>query len=79
MHRWLKEAQDKNVGDLLAYWHDQMEPSGDRGFRNRFFLEVITLANSASHFFWFTFYLKVLTAEAPKPKFTARGKPDDDR
>ncbi len=76
MHRWLKKAQDENVGDLHAYWHDQMEPSGARGFRNLFFLEVVTLANFASHFgFWFAFYLKVLTAKTPTPKFTARGKP----
>ena len=76
MHRWLKEAQDNNVGSLHAYWHDQMEPSGARGFRNRFFLEVVTLAKSASHFgFWFAFYLKVPTAKATTPKFTAREKP----
>ena len=51
MHGWLKEAQDKNVGDLHAYWHEsRMEPVTDRSFRNGFFLEVVTLANSASHF-----------------------------
>ena len=64
MHGWLKEAQDKNVGDLHSYWHDRMEPVGDRSFRNGFFLEVVTLANSASHSgFWLAFYLKVLTAK----------------
>ena len=64
MHEWLKDAQDKNEGNLRAYWHRRMEPVGDRSFRNRFFLEVVTLANSASQFgFWFAFYLKVLTAK----------------
>ena len=66
----------QNEGNLRAYWHRRMEPVGDRSFRNRFFLEVVTLANSASQFgFWFAFYLKVLTAKTPTPKFTARGKP----
>ena len=34
--------------DLHAYWHERMEPAGERGDRNRFFSEVIKLANSAS-------------------------------
>jgi hypothetical protein len=59
MHKWLKKAQDENVEDLHEHWHCHMEPSGDRGFRNRFFSEVVKLANSASHFcFWFAFFLK---------------------
>ncbi len=65
MHKWLKDAQAQNVRDLHAYWHECMEPVGDRGDRNRFFSEVIKLANSASHslFFLFGFSLTFLAVE----------------
>jgi len=63
MLKRLKAAQEQNVGDLHRYWHEGME-SGDRSYRNAFFLEVTKLASAVSHLcFCFAFRLKFLTVD----------------
>ena len=49
MLKWLLEAQDGRTAEgLLVYWHNLMENS-ERIERNKFFEEVVNLANSVSH------------------------------
>ena len=70
----LKAAQEQNAGDLHRYWHERME-SGDRGYRNAFFLEATEAASAASHLcFCFGFRLKYLTVETSTQKLTDGGK-----
>jgi hypothetical protein len=68
MLKWLKAAEGQNVGDLHRYWYERME-SGDRSYRNAFFLEVTNLASAASRLcFCFGFCLKFLTVETSTQK-----------
>jgi hypothetical protein len=52
MHESLKVAKKDNAEDLHAYWHERMEPAGERGYRNNFFSRVIELAGTASHLYF---------------------------
>lgn len=63
MMKRLKVAKEQNEGNLHRYWHERME-SGDRSYRNAFFLEVTKVASAASHLcFVFGFLLKFLIVE----------------
>ena len=69
----LEAAQERNVGDLHRYWHECME-SGDRSYRDAFFLEVTKAASVASHFcFCFGFRLKFPTVERSSHKLMEGG------
>jgi hypothetical protein len=77
MLKWLKKAQEENVVDLLPYWHQLMEPAGERSGRNGFFSEVIKLTNSASHSLFSVWLpaLKYLSVGTKASIFAARHEP----
>jgi hypothetical protein len=50
MLKWLLEAQNNRTPEqLLDHWHLMMERSPGRSDRDKFFLEVVSLANSVNH------------------------------
>jgi hypothetical protein len=60
----LQSAAEENVGDLHGYWHERMEPSKDRRYRDTFFSDVTKRARAASHLcICFGSRLKFLTAQ----------------
>lgn len=52
MLEWLKKMHEEELAwdALLAYWHGLME-GGESRERERFFSEVVQLANSVSHLY----------------------------
>jgi hypothetical protein len=50
MLKWLLEVQNGRTADeLLIYWHTLMEDSTMSTERDKFFREVVNVANSVSH------------------------------
>ena len=47
----LKDERCLDAHELRNRWHDNMETSKNRKYRDRFFKDVVEEANSASHFF----------------------------